>query len=276
MSASTTTGRGFVRGPRRDQSRISPPRGRLRRSVRRRSIRGPSPGRSLRVRRSAQPPGELPDGPLHLRDLVGRELAEVLAPQQLLRAPGQREVEQRRLVTARVVSLGSRQRARRRGGRERRAPELAALAHRAQVERGRTFGGLPPEDLEGLVETGHLVAAAHAERPRGMGEVAPGPDRHVVERGDEVEHAVRARVEPEAAQDAPEGEDVGQELPVHPAARTRSTIARAASPRTFSTSSWYLSRIPSVSPTTSASSARRSSATRAAAQSSVSAMPGSL
>ena len=172
--------------------------------------------------------------------------------------------------------VGSRQRSGRRRGREGGAAELAALAHRAQVERGCALGGLAPEDLEGLVEAGQLVAATHAEGPRRVGEVALRSDRDVVEGGDEIEHPVGARVEAEAAQHAPEREHVAEQLSRHPAARTRSTIACAACPRTFSTSSWYLRRIPRVSPTMSASSARRSSATRAAAQSSVSAIPGSL
>ena len=278
MSASTTTGRGRrprpAPGPVEDLAAA-----RQAAAQRPAQVDGGArrPARRRRVRRSASFHARPRIARSTLLELVAGELAEVLVAQQLLRAPGQREVEERRrLFAPRVVAVGGRQRSGRRRGRERGAAQLAALAHRAQVERGCALGGLAPEDLEGLVEAGHLVAPAHAEGPRGVGEVALGSDRHVVEGGDQIEHPVGARVEAEAAQHAPEREHVAEQLSRHPAARTRSTIACAACPRTFSTSSWYLRRIPSVSSTMSASSARRSSATRAAAQSSVSATPGSL
>ena len=208
-----------------------------------------------------------------------RELGEVLVAQDLLRAVGQRRPgAAAALLGGRVVrSPSARRRPAAGAGRERRPPEPAPLAHAPQVERGRALAGLRQKASKARSKTRRSRRGGAREGARGVVEVGPRC-RSATCSSAATRSSIRSgpASSPRPRRTRPKASMLPSELPAHPAARTRSSIARAASPRTFSTSSWYLRRMPSVSATTAGSSAWRSSATRAAAQSSVSATPGSL
>src|SRR5262249_18309135 len=116
-----------------------------------------------------------------------RHLAEVLVTQDLAGAPGPHEPGGERLAVLPSPSIpcgiagcsG-------RGWRvEARALQPAALSHGSQVQARLSFGGLAPEDFEGFVEEADLLAPAHEEAPRGVVEIAPPPDRDVLQRAGE-------------------------------------------------------------------------------------------
>ncbi len=161
MSHSSTSGRSRVRRFRRGSSKTSPPVRTLCASARRRSTRGPRPRTQRRVRRSPGRPFE----PVHRgagqRDLVRRELREVLVRQRLRIAPGlQDAATTARRCPRRTVSPWLSRDA---GAPVRWSSVRGSSAGRCRVWRHQAVV-LAPERVEGAVEHREVVAAMHQQR----------------------------------------------------------------------------------------------------------------
>ena len=135
----------------------------------------------------------------------------------------------------------------------------------------------PEEQVECAIEARRLVVPVDEQASQRRRDIGAAADVDPFERADRVQQAAVMHLEPRRAQHASEQQDVeGQVHEPAPRASARLSIACRRSPRTAWMSSWFLSRMPSVSSTVPASSSSRSSATSAAAQSSVSETPARL
>src|SRR5262245_16770331 len=128
---------------------------------------------------------------------------------------------------------------------------------------------LAPEGPEELIEHGQVLVAVHQQRAKAVVEVVPVANLDVVESLRHVDHAPRVHVEAGCPQQALEPYKIPKE-DAHREARVwlaRSSSSCTRTPRSAWWSSWFLTRTPSVSSRTSASSSFLSNATSAATQS---------
>src|SRR6266850_993305 len=153
---------------------------------------------------------------------------------------------------------------------ERCHPRVLAERKQRHVQLRRTVRA--EEQVERLVEERQVLVPVHEQRAQRRAHVRAALHADPFGRLDGVHHPFAMHVDAGRAQHAAEEQEVGNEI--HASVRAR--IVPTRSPRTLSISSWFFSRMPSVSWTTSASMTSRSSATSAAAQSSVSEMPAAL
>ena len=157
---------------------------------------------------------------------------------------------------------------------------------------------IAPEEVERLVEQREMLVPRHEHRGERRAEVGAVVDADRLDRGQRVEHLAPDRRGSPAPRSTrtkcstfsarrPRGS--GIDAPADARARDAASQPDALAPCTSATSfagrrrasiapmsSWYLSSTPSVSATVCGSSATRSSAISASAQSSVSATPGAL
>ena len=234
------------------QRTTSPPVRTLRASARRRSMRGPRPRTHRRVRRSPGCPHEPGERGARERDLVGRELREVLVARACSRrstsaaraepcpASGSpRSASARRFQRPVAATVGVRARARRLSAGGQRLPSTVHAPER--VERAI-------EDRRGPRADGRAARGRCGRRRRGA-------DVHVLQRLDDVEQAPECTSRPRRAQQAAEDEQIAEQAG-HVTRDGRRSLRRGAgdeagqrSPRTASMSSLDLSTTPSVAST---------------------------
>ncbi len=173
MSHSSASGRRLRLRSRRANSRISPPRARLRRRLRRRSRPAAARRHQASGLAHVEAPLHAPDQVAHLTQLAALELGEVLAAQRLGVAPGEDELRARLLAVGFGVLP---------------FPAAAALdapfdppAHpldqHAEVHLGE-LGGVArdEEEIERGAEPLEVLAPRHQHRLRGVPEVAAAAD----------------------------------------------------------------------------------------------------
>ena len=195
---------------------------------------------------------------------------------QVRRAPETRRVSAARRLAAPGPPSGASG-----AGLERRPAEAGAARRgraRSSAER-RPLGGLAPERLEGRVEDGQVLAPARsAERPRGVAEVGASrrSGRARARRRGRASARCRRRARGRAGRGR-RGGGCRARCPAHPAARTRSRIAaRRLAAHLLDVVLVLEEDAERVVDHRDDRAPARSSATSAAAQSSVSATPGSL
>ena len=161
----------------------------------------------------SQVPLQLFDHRASLNKLVRRVFREALLAQHLPRAEGAGQVDPVDVLLGLVLTFVHA--VRRRAGRGRphlRLPETSLLAHRPQVHRRLRVLGLPPEDVERLVEQRQVVLSMNEQRSERRPKVAFLGETDVVDDGHGVKHPSDVNVHAQAAEEPPEQQQVVEDV----------------------------------------------------------------